>query len=124
MNLFKYSFEDDILCDFGEIKIPFDSKFYSVFVGTGYNYLFPFYQSIETIAKSLGIKREIVEVLEYVNDIAYDFGSISRYDSKLKYNRKISIPSEEYFLLCKEKYNFRKLNEESFLSFFFGFAFF
>ena len=106
-------YDDDIISDFGEIKIPFNNKYHSVFVGTGHNFLLPFYFSLETIAEKLEIVKEISDCLEYVNKMVEMYGVIEQFDESLYDATTISIPDEKYFEECKKKYNYEELKEDS-----------
>ena len=46
------TFDDEIIPDFGEIKIPFNKVNYSVIVGTGYDLFFPFLVSVEALSNA------------------------------------------------------------------------
>ena len=48
-DIVSFELEDEIICDFGEIKIQFKDKFYPVFVGTGNNFLIPFYENLDIL---------------------------------------------------------------------------
>lgn len=112
---FKIFYNDEIVCDFGEIKIPFRSNFYPVFVGTGHNFTIPFYMSLDFLSKELKIENEMEQVLQYSLTMVNKFQNVECFDSsKLKIDG-ISIPNESYFAYVRENYESIRISEDSFL---------
>ena len=109
-------FDDDIIPDFGEIKIPFNNKFYSVILGTGHDLLFPFIESLEASSRYLKIEKDIQDVLEYVNDLSNTYGIVEPFDSKKYDAKKIVVPTKKYFETCFLNYKYMQLKEVNILS--------
>lgn len=109
------TFDDEIIPDFGEIKIPFNKVNYSVIVGTGHGLLFPFLVSIEALSNALNITTEMKEVLSYVDNMCKIYGCVEEYSSDSYEAQKIIIPTEKYFNQCVSNYNYFCLNDNSFL---------
>ncbi|MFA6627751.1 MAG: hypothetical protein WCT17_04405 [Bacilli bacterium] len=110
------AYDDEVLCDFGEIKVPFNGKFYSVFVGTGHNFLIPFYFSLETIADRMHITSDILPCLDFVEKVVENYGQIEEFDESKVDNKNISIPNENYYIECKNKYSSIMIGDDSVLS--------
>lgn len=109
------TFDDEIIPDFGEIKIPFNNVNYSVIVGTGYDLFFPFLVSVEALSNALNITVEIEQVLSYVDNVCKVYGFIEDYCSDKYDAKKIVIPTEEYFNNCVSNYNIVDIESNDFL---------
>lgn len=60
------SYDDPVLPDFGEIKLNYRSKYYSVITGTGHTApVFSALQFLESISESIHMEPNTVKVLEY-----------------------------------------------------------
>lgn len=112
---FDISHDDEIVCDFGEIKIPFQSNFYPVFIGTGHNFTIPFYMSLDFLSKELKIEYEMEQALQYSLTMVDEFQSIEYFDRAKQKTDDISIPNESYFAYVRENYESIKIPEDSFL---------
>lgn len=111
---FNSQFEDEITPDFGDIKISFNGNFYPVFLGNGYNFVFPMMQSLYALSKSLNIVKSIEEVLIYVKDMVEYLSDTNIYDSD-KDLSVLYLPTERFFESCKLWYELKDIREISFL---------
>ena len=109
------TFDDEIIPDFGEVKIPYYGTNYSVFLGTGYNFMFPFMENLEVLAKAINCISEIEIVLNYVAHIVSIYGGLEQYDSKKYDSTKIVFPTEKYFNNVKNNYKTINTNDQNYL---------
>lgn len=109
------TFDDEIIPDFGEIKIAFNKTNYSVLMGTGHNLIFPFLESIEALSNFLNIKVEMQKVLDYVNSLSNIYGNIEPYCADKYDEHKLIIPTEKYFKTCILNYSEVELIDNDFL---------
>jgi len=108
--------DDNIIPDFGEIKIKFSGHFYPVIMGTGFDLMFPFLQSLETISKAINIENEIKEVLDYCEKLITKLAPRMPYNSKKSNEFTLKIPSEWYFDCCTNVYQIENLGHSKVLS--------
>lgn len=117
-DIVSFEFEDEIICDFGEIKIQFKDKFYPVFVGTGNNFLIPFYENLDILSDRLNIRNEINQCLDYYKSIVDSYGKACKFDSNIEHSGRFSLPSKEYYEFCYRTYSSLKIEEKSILRIF------
>jgi hypothetical protein len=89
---------DDIICnDFGEVKLAFKNKFYSVIIGTGYDNVFSVLQFLQCLSNLLGTDELVENSLIYVDNI---INQLAEYNvSPYKEPRGVyEIPSEKFFM--------------------------
>ena len=107
---FSSRFEDEIIPDFGDIKISFNNNFYPVFLGTGYNFVFPMMQSLYTLSKSLKVVDSIEEVLIYVKDMVEYLSETNAYSGD-KDLTALYLPTENFYSACKVWYKCKDIKE-------------
>ncbi len=95
---------DPIIPDFGEIKVVFNSTFYPILIGNGYNHAYPLMKCLDTNISAINKEKEMEDVLSYVLEMVDALQNIEPFDSnKYQYN-ELSCPSEKYFCACLEYY--------------------
>ena len=108
-------YDDAIIPDFGEIKVAYNNRFYSVLMGTGHDLVFPFIQSIELLALKSKEYNRFEEVLVYTQKIIDKLGTIEIYNEKQYAVRELSIPSDSYYMSLNSFYKEITLAENSIL---------
>ena len=106
---------DNILPDFGDIKVAYNEKFYPVFLGTGHNFVFPMMQSMYPIARKFDFVSQLEEVLVYVQDMVRALGVANPYDENSSLTQ-LHLPKKSFFDACKKWYRVRKLSNSSVLN--------
>lgn len=100
------SMNDDIIPDFGEIKISFNNKYYPVLIGNGYNHSYPFMKCLESNISAIGKDLEIEEVLSYLEQMVDSLQMIEPFNENNYEIYELSIPSKEYFNACLDYYQY------------------
>ncbi len=92
-------YDDPVLIDFGEIKLCFKNKYYSVITGTGHTApIFADLQFLEDVSKSACMDVYTENILDYSNKVlAFLSPSNSFVNSEFSMMPKFECPSEEYF---------------------------
>lgn len=98
-------YDDEIIPDFGEIKIAFNNKYYPVYIGTGHNLLFPFMESLDVLSKEIDITNEMEKVLIYVESMINIYQPIEPYNDSRYSQDTLSKPSQKYFDICCNNYS-------------------
>ncbi len=98
------SMDDDICGDFGEVKLNFNDKFYSVIIGTGHSCVFGALHFLPLIAKNLNLEYILENVLEYNNFIINTLSDVNKspYSDK---NIRFELPLENFFERVKSLFN-------------------
>ncbi|WP_125266973.1 hypothetical protein [Candidatus Endomicrobiellum trichonymphae] len=89
---------DDIICDdFGEVKLAFNDKFYSIIIGTEYEHVFSVLQFLQRLSNLLGADELVENSLIYIDNIINQLAkyNISPYkEPSIRYE----IPAEIFFI--------------------------
>lgn len=107
-------FDDEIVPDFGDIKISFNNNFYPVFIGTGYNFMYPMMMSLYALSSCLNIELQMEEVLRYVKDMVDTLAPSNMYVGE-KNLFILYLPDEAFFSKCKGWYKIIDLKNSNVL---------
>ena len=96
-------YDDSVLADFGEIKLNYRSRYYSVITGTGHTQpVFAVLQFLESLSTTVNMDNSTLELLAYSeNLICHLQGKNAPIDSNPSMDSKFECPSEEYFTSVK-----------------------
>lgn len=96
-------YDDSVLADFGEIKLNYRSRYYSVITGTGHTQpIFAVLQFLESLSTTVNMDNSTLELLAYSeNMICHLQEKNAPIDSNPSMDSKFECPSEEYFKSVK-----------------------
>lgn len=89
--------KEDIQCpDFGQVKVCFDNEYYSVIIGTGYDFTYQALQFFSSLARELDVINDTKCIMEYYDIICTRLTdlNISQYSSP---DIRFELPTESYF---------------------------
>lgn len=92
-------YDDPVLADFGEIKLNYCSRYYSVITGTGHTQpIFASLQFLESLSKNVSMDNSTLELLNYSENMICQLQKTNALcDSNPSMVPKFECPSEEYF---------------------------
>lgn len=96
--------DDPVAPDFGEIKLEFNGKYYSVITGTGHSVsIFSSLQFLNKISRESGMDSCTLNLLEYSDSmIAFLSSANAQIDSDFSTTPKFEAPTFDYFVSVKE----------------------
>lgn len=104
--------DDPVMCDFGEIKICFENKYYSVITGTGHTApVFSNLQFLEPISKALSMHGITEELLEYSQKMVDGLQPDNRWNDELTSYGVFELPTIEYFEACAKFFELELWNQ-------------
>lgn len=87
--------DDEVVEDFGDVKLVVDSKTYNIIIGNGYNQVFACVHFLQVLAEMLGKESELKCVLEYHSGIINYFKKYNLNDNGEE--ARFVLPSKELF---------------------------
>ena len=104
--------DDPVMCDFGEIKLCFENKYYSVITGTGHTApVFSNLQFLEPISEALSMHGMTVELLEYSQKMVDVLQRDNRWNDELTSYGVFELPTIEYFEACEKFFELKSWNQ-------------
>lgn len=96
-------YDDSVLMDFGEIKLNYRSRYYSVITGTGHTQpIFSALQFLEPLSKTVNMDNSTLELLNYSENMIFQLQKTNaQCDNNSSMAPKFECPSEEYFKSVK-----------------------
>ena len=104
-------YEDLTLCDFGEVKININDKYYPIILGTGHEQVFGVMNYLEQLAKLLDKESELVTLLEYNKLVILNLSGGELNNSFDKNEIVFELPNEQFWNSVKTLFDIEEFNE-------------
>lgn len=93
------TYDDPVLMDFGEVKLNYKSKYYSIITGTGHTSpIFAVLQFLDSVSEAVCMDSFSCEIMNYSNDmLTYLLKNNATISSDFSLSPKFECPSIDYF---------------------------
>lgn len=108
-------YDDSVLMDFGEVKLNYRSRYYSVITGTGHTQpIFAALQFLESLSKAVNMDNFTLELLNYSDNMICQLQETNApCDGNSSMAPKFECPGEEYFKSVKTLFGTKPWEELS-----------